>query len=272
MSRLCRFAKQHVTVAVGGDGADELFCGYDTFRAVRLAEHYARCVPRPLHRAIRAVCAWLPDGHGYMSFPFRLRRMLQGLSYGPRLWNPVWLGGLEPAAFEDCFRDPASQEEIYAEAIELWDSSPSRDVIDRTTQFYVKLYFQDGILTKLDRAGMQHALEVRCPFLDVDLVEFVRRLPQSLKFRGSRGKYLLRKSMQSVLPPGIVDQAKHGFPFPVAKWLQAGNIPHEAIRPLSGQRAEFLASRWRSHRQGRRDERLLLWSQWVMNRFLTRNA
>ena len=249
-SQLCRAARQHITVAVGGDGADELFCGYDTFRAARLAERYARCMPRPLHAAIRAAFAWLPDGHGYMSLSYRLRRMLRGLSYAPRLWNPVWLGGLEPSEFDKCFVDAVDHEEIYSEAIDLWDSSPALDAVDRTMQFYVKLYFANGILTKLDRAGMQHGLEMRCPFLDVDLVEFITRLPQSLRCGGSRGKYLLRKSMQGLLSEDTVNQAKHGFPFPVAKWFKSGQISHDGIRPLPNQQAGFFEGRLHSHLHG----------------------
>src|SRR5262249_8087745 len=93
---LCRTARPSVTVAFGGDGADELFGGYATFRAVTLASLYAKLVPRPVHEAVRMAAALLPTRYGYMSFDFRLRRMLRGLSYGPELWNPVWLGPLDP--------------------------------------------------------------------------------------------------------------------------------------------------------------------------------
>ena len=263
-SLLCRRAHRNVTVAIGGDGADELFCGYNTFRAVRLARLYAKIVPHPVHEAVRMAAALLPTRYGYMSFDFRLRRLLRGLSYGPELWNPVWLGPLDPAELAECFLEPADPECIYSEAIDLWEHCGYEHAIDRTTQFYVKLYLQDGILAKLDRAGMGSSLEVRCPFLDTELVDFVRQLPRAMKIRSLQTKYLLRRAMRQLLPSSVVSRKKHGFPFPVGQWLRDGHIREDSCRSLCGQRPEFIQQRWLSHLQGRSDERLFLWSQWIL--------
>ena len=262
---LCRTARRRVTVALGGDGADELFCGYDTFRAVRLAERYARLIPRPVHQAVRVAAALLPTRYGYMTFDFRLRRLLRGLSYRPEFWNPVWLGPLGPAELSECFNDPVDPECVYSEAIDLWDGCGYEDAIDRATQFYVKLYLQDGILAKIDRAGMLSSLEVRSPFLDTELVDFIRRLPGAMRFRKSQTKYLLRRAMQGLLPPGVLSRKKHGFPFPAGEWLRNGQLREDSFRPVSGQRPEFVAERWRRHQQGQSDERQFLWSQWVLS-------
>jgi len=270
-SYLCRIARQNVTVALGGDGADELFCGYDTFRAMRLAAQYARMIPRPVHEAIRMAAALLPTRFGYMTFDFRLRRLLRGLSYGREIWNPVWLGPLGPAELAECFVEPADPECIYSEAISLWEGCPQDDAIDRTTQFYVKLYLQDGILAKIDRAGMWNSLEVRCPFLDMELVEFIRRLPRQLRFRKSQTKYLLRQAMRPLLPPAVVSRRKHGFPFPAAAWLRNGPFREDSFLAICGQRTEFVRQRWQRHRIGRSDERLFLWSQWVLGQYLSRS-
>lgn len=262
---LCRTARGNVTVALGGDGADELFCGYDTFQAVRLARLYSKVVPRPLHAAVRTAAAWLPTRYGYMSFDFRLRRMLHGLSYGPELWNPVWLGPLGPAELAECFFEPVDPECIYSEAIDLWEASGYENDVDRTTQFYVKLYLEGGILPKIDRAGMWNSLEVRCPFLDTELVDFIRRLPTEMRIRGSQTKYLLRRAMKPLLPPSVVSRKKHGFPFPAGEWLQNGNLHEDSFRPGPGQRFEFIRERWHRHRRGQSDERLFLWSQWILS-------
>jgi len=271
-SLLCRTARRNVTVALGGDGADELFCGYDTFRAVRLAGLYAKMVPRPVHEAARMAAALLPTRYGYMSFDFRLRRLLRGLSYGPELWNPVWLGPLGPSELVDCFFEPADPESIYSEAIELWEGCGYKDPIDRTTQFYVKLYLQDDILAKLDRAGMWSSLEVRCPFLDNELVEFIRRLPPAMRFRRSQTKYLLRRAMQPLLPSRVLSQKKHGFPFPAGEWLRNGRLREDSFRPFCGQRPDFVRQRWERHQAGQSDERLFLWSQWVLCQSLSNRA
>ena len=166
----------NVTVALGGDGADELFCGYDTFRAVRLARLYAKFVPHPVHEAVRLAAALLPTWYGYMSFEFRLRRLFGGLSHGPESSGPRLARAADPAELAECFLEPVEPERVYSEAIDLWDRCGSEDPMDRTTQFYVKLYLQDGILAKIDRAGMWNSLEVRSPFLDIELVDFIRRL------------------------------------------------------------------------------------------------
>jgi asparagine synthase (glutamine-hydrolysing) len=266
---LCRTARHNVTVALGGDGADELLCGYDTFRAVKLAGLYAKVVPRPVHAAIRTAAALLPTRYGYMSFDFRLRRLLRGLSCGPELWNPVWLGPLSPAELADCFLEPADPECVYSEAIDLWEHCGYEHAIDRTTQFYVKLYLQDGILAKLDRAGMWNSLEVRSPFLDTELVDFIRRLPRGMKICKSQTKYVLRRAMRQLLPSSVLSRKKHGFPFPAGAWLRNGHFCEDSFPSVCGQRPEFVKERWRRHQKGHSDERLFLWSQWILGQSLS---
>ncbi|HEY9073520.1 MAG TPA: asparagine synthetase B family protein, partial [Desulfobaccales bacterium] len=188
---LCRETRQEVTVALGGDGGDELFAGYDPFRALRWAQLYEKFIPRTIHAAIRLVAARLPTSFANLSLDFKIKRALRGLSYPRFLWNSVWLGPLEPSELEDLFREPTDIEEVYEEAIQAWENCPQTDLIDKTLQFYVNLYLQDDILVKADRASMMNSLEVRSPFLDIDLVNFVRRIPSSYKFRQGQTKYLL---------------------------------------------------------------------------------
>jgi asparagine synthase (glutamine-hydrolysing) len=121
---LCREARREVKVALGGDGADELFAGYDPFRALRAAQAFARLVPRRIHPALRLLAARLPTSHRYMSTAFRVQRALRGLAWPPALWNPVWLGPCEPAELEALLDAPVDVEQVYSEAIEAWDAAP----------------------------------------------------------------------------------------------------------------------------------------------------
>jgi asparagine synthase (glutamine-hydrolysing) len=258
---LCRFARRRVTVALSGDGGDELFAGYDPFRALRPARLYQAAMPGPVHRAVSAVVARLPVSPKNMSLDFKLKKTLSGLSWPPRLWNPVWLAPLDPEAARTVFENPMPVEELYDEAIALWDEGGGRGLChyDRTTEFYANFYLQNDILTKMDRAAMSTSLESRAIFLDNDLVDFCRRLPARFKFRHGRGKYLLRKALDGMLPGDILDRPKKGFGIPLTTWLRT--VPAEVPRrPVPGVRMPAIDRLWADHRAGTVDNRLPLWA------------
>ncbi|MFW5856488.1 MAG: asparagine synthase (glutamine-hydrolyzing), partial [Planctomycetota bacterium] len=188
---LCGEARRQVTVALGGDGADELLAGYDPFRALGPARLYHRCLPGPLRRGVRWMANRLPVSHRNMSFDFRLKRTLRGLAFPPGAWLPAWIGPLAATETDALFGGSRlPPEELYAEALSLWERCPAADDISRTVEFYVRLYLQNDILVKVDRASMMHSLEVRSPFLDRDLVDFVRRLPPDYRYRRQCTKFL----------------------------------------------------------------------------------
>ena len=253
---LCRFARTKVTVALSGDGGDGLFAGYDPFRALRLAELYQKIIPQPLHKALRLLAARLPVSHKNISLDFKIKRTLRGLDHPAKLWNPVWLGALEPSDLARLTQSRFSIEEIYSESIEAWESCAATDPIDRTLQFYTEIYLQDGILAKADRASMMNSLEVRSPFLDIEVADFARRLPHQFKLRGKTTKYLLKRAAEKLLPADIVHRKKKGFGTPVGAWLRSGRIAPEATNPLL---KNYLAA----HLAGRSDERLHLWCEYV---------
>ncbi|HCR13220.1 MAG TPA: asparagine synthase (glutamine-hydrolyzing) [Solidesulfovibrio sp.] len=262
---LCRETRSHVTVALGGDGADELFAGYDPFKAIRVAQCYSRLAPKPVHDALALLAARLPVGHGYMAMSFKINRFLCGLSHPPRFWNPVWLGPLDPEGIAALFREPVDPEELYSEAVEVFDACPSRDMVDKTMEFYTRLYMQDDILVKTDRAGMMHSLEVRAPFLDGELTDYVRRIPHRFKFRNGTTKYILKKALEPLLPRHVIYRKKQGFGVPVGRWLADGLLPMGQASPLEAPLdAGYVAARIREQRQGRADHRLFLWNFWVL--------
>lgn len=262
---LSRFTRRHVTVALGGDGGDELFAGYDTFRGLGQAAAYDRLVPRPLHQALRALANRLPVSHANLSFDFKIKRGLRGASYPAKVWNPVWLGALEPHEIARLTGQPAPLEDLYSEAIETWDSCPQQNLLDRTLQFYTEIYLQDGILAKVDRASMMHGLEARSPFLDLEVANFARRLPGTFKLRDGTTKYLLKKALEPLLPHDIIYRKKKGFGTPVGAWFRTGRL---APRPDG----KFLAEKLAAHRAGRADERLYLWCQLCLGEWLARRT
>ena len=261
---LCRFARRHVTVALSGDGGDELFAGYDPFRALRMAGLYSKMVPRPLHKALRLLAARLPVSHANISLDFKIKRTLRGLDHPSRLWNPVWLGALEPSELARLTDSRFSIEEIYSEAIEAWESCSVQNPVDRTLQFYTEIYLQDGILAKADRASMMNSLEVRSPFLDIEVANFARRLPHHYKLRGKTTKYLLKRAVEELLPHDIIYRSKKGFGTPVGSWLRSGRIAPEANSPM-------LREKLSAHLAGKSDERLYLWCEHVWQQWQLRN-
>ncbi len=262
---LCQETRKHVTVALAGDGGDELFAGYDPFRALGMAEWYDRLVPGTVHQAIRMAVAALPSTHRNMSLDFRLKRTLRGLSYPRRLWNAVWLGPLDPRDLEALFREPTDIEEVYAEAIEQWEACKQENLIDKTLQFYTKLYLQDDILVKADRASMMNSLEVRAPFLDIELVDFVRKIPHAYKYRNGQTKYILKKALEPVLPREILYRAKKGFGVPIGRWFQEGSLSLDGNGTFPYLHAPYLAGMAEEHRACRMDHRAALWNVWLLN-------
>ena len=263
---LCREARKRVTVALGGDGGDELFAGYDPFRALALARAYRSVVPRALHQGIRLAMSRLPTSHRNISLDFRIKRTLRGLSYRPALWNPVWMGPLEPTELQEVLGEPVDVEELYAEAIEEWDACRSGTLIDRTLQFFTNLYLANDILVKTDRVSMMNSLEVRSPYLDIDLVERVRRLPSHLKYRRGTTKYILKKALEPLLPRDVLYRSKKGFGAPVGRWFQDGRLTLPQRVSFDGMTFDsFLSRRLDEHRRGSHDHRLFLWSLWLLH-------
>jgi asparagine synthase (glutamine-hydrolysing) len=260
---LSQFTRKHVTVALGGDGGDELFAGYDPFKALGKAAAYARLVPRPVHQAIRLLAARLPVSHQNMSLDFKIKRTLVGLSHPPRLWHPVWMGALEPRELGELFADPAKTEEVYSEAIEAWDRFPGLALPDRALQFWTRLYLPDDILAKVDRASMLCALEARSPFLDVEMADVARRIPWQLKLRQGRTKWILKRALEPLLPAEIIHRKKKGFGMPIGRWLREGRFHFDETAPPPFRGSAFTARKLQNHLANRSDERLYLWSAWI---------
>ena len=259
---LSRFTREHVTVALSGDGGDELFAGYDPFKALTPAAIYAGLVPRGLHRGFRKLAELLPYSNRNMSLDFKLRRTLKGLSWPAQYWNPVWMSPADPDMIAEIFQKPLRADELYEEALALWDGSRG-SLLDRSLEFYTNFYLPDDILTKVDRASMMVSLESRAVFLDNDLAEFCRRLPGRFKMRGGSRKWLLKKALNGWLPDSALARPKKGFGIPLAKWLRQWPCPDfngPGADRMSMFKPSVLERFWQRHASGEAEERLLLFT------------
>ena len=262
---LCRFARKTVTVALGGDGGDELFAGYDPFRALGPAALYQRWIPASVHAVVRGLAGKLPVSHQNLSLDFKLKRTLAGLSYPPSLWNPVWMSPLTPVDLDALFGSKVSPEELYSESFAAWEKAPNAHLVDRSLQWWTQLYLQDGILAKVDRASMLNSLEARSPFLDIEVANLARKIPHSLKLRNGATKWILKKALSPLVPADILNRPKKGFGMPIGRWIRSGRFNPGALpAPLS---PEFVTRKLQAHLAGKADERLFLWSAWMLSRW-----
>jgi asparagine synthase (glutamine-hydrolysing) len=274
-------ARREVTVALGGDGGDELFAGYDRYKGQRIAELYAT-VPAVLrHKLLRPVFARLPDSYGYNSFSAKLR----------------WLDRIADSRGFERYADSAAWLRFPHEMKRRLFTEPHQAMIERSvSEHLLKRYFEDGSasdpldrilhadcntrltenqLPIVDRMSMAHSLELRSPFLDRRIAEFAMRIPAELKLKRGRLKYITREVARRYLPKSIVDRPKKGFGFPLAKWLQgplAGllqSVIDESRFVARGLfRREALQELQDEHVGGRKDHNYRLWMFFNLEMFL----
>ncbi len=267
---MCQLAREQVTVALGGDGSDELFAGYDPFMALSPARKYSRMVPSLMHKGLTKLVGSTPVSHRNMSFDFKLKKFFMGLGFDAEVRNPIWLGCLPPSHLGKLFCEHINVKEVYSEAISAWQFADSDNDIDRTLQFYSELYLQNGILTKMDRAGMLNSLEVRSPFLDIDFVDLIRTIPAQLKFSGKETKNILKESLKPVLPPEILYRSKKGFGMPIAKWFYEKTLEIDPKRFNGLFDAGFVETLSKEHVNGRANWGAFLWAHYVLERWADR--
>lgn len=278
---LSQFTRERVTVALGGDGGDELFAGYPTYLAHQVANRYER-VLEPLQPTLAFLGNLLPVSDANISFDFKVKKFLSGIGFRDGIRNYVWLGSFSFSELPEVLSFEISSQfdrTRLVEEISFYEKGfPWKNRIGLLQYLDLKLYLQESILVKVDRASMASSLEVRAPFLDHELVEFVMGLPSSLKLKGFTSKYLLKKSAEPYLPDEIIKRKKKGFGVPIAKWVK-GPLKEMAMDLLSPGRLKtegFLNSQYvekllQDHLMNKKDNRkqlwtLLVWELWV-NRY-----
>lgn len=206
-----KLARQYMTVVLGGDGADELLGGYGTFDAYEMHAK-ASWVPSGVWRGLETLVEnALPVSHRYFAFDFKLKSFLRGAQYKNPQNLAVWLGAFTSKEVQSLVKHPLAPLPIYYSGAYLGNGN----TFDLATLLHLKGYLANDILVKFDRATMAASLEARTPFLDVDLAEFVLRLPANYK----KHKRILRHVMAGRLPNEILTRKKQGFGIPIGRWL-----------------------------------------------------
>src|SRR3989338_459018 len=221
-SLLSKFTRERVKVALAGDGGDELLAGYPPFQDLKFVKLF-RKFPQLLRKIIQGMVDYLPVSFNNFSFDFRVKRILSGYDFSPEIQNQIWLGSFLPKENQKLFsKETVSQidfNESFLITQKLIEEVKKEPLENRLIYLYLKQYLADDILVKADRASMFASLEVRAPFLDYRLVEFINSLPYHLKLKGFKTKYILKRLMKNKLPENIINRPKKGFGLPIAKWL-----------------------------------------------------
>ena len=223
-------ARAHVTVALSGDGGDELFGGYDTYHADRLARRISAVVPQPAASVLAGLTSLFPPSEQKKGLVNKLKRFMTGLAGAPpEIGHYRWMTYLSPAAkrrlYTPALRAALSGTDVYRPVREALRSAGTDDVLNRQLYTDLSIYLADDILVKVDRMSMATSLETRAPFLDVDVMELAFSMPGHLKIRGGARKYVLKRAMTDTLPPSILRRQKEGFSIPMKNWLKRELAP-----------------------------------------------
>lgn len=271
--------REKVTVALGGDGADELFAGYEHYIGFKIAEWY-NTLPRAVReKAIEPLCRHLPASAGYINPRLAVATFLQG-AHAPA-WQRVqtMLTAFTPEMQRELWQQPDADflqaDTLFGPTREHYDHWKNAKPLERAFHVYARQFLLDDILVKVDRCSMMHSLEVRAPFLDKDVANFAARLPVEYRLNGFKRKYLLKKSCADLLPKEILTRNKRGFQIPVAAWLRGKLRP--LVEELLGvehlrQQGLFAPAVVRglvdAHMSGKADLRKPLWTLLVLQLWL----
>jgi asparagine synthase (glutamine-hydrolysing) len=260
---LSRMTKAGATVALSGEGADELFGGYLMQRASLLADRARRLPPAVLRGLLAAARRW-PVSDDKIAFEYKLKRFLEGCLMPAARAHIHWSG-----TFDDQERRALIQPELPP-ALDSVIEGMGEGLQD-FLEFDQKYFLPDNMLTKVDRTSMAHSIEVRPPFLDHRIVEFANSLPAGLKIRGSRQKVILRNLMRGKLPPAILTRKKVGFDIPTHDWFRGPLRPllEEALAFASAEHGEFfqiprIEAHGRAHLERRANLGFHLWGLMIL--------
>jgi len=277
--RVCELARKHVKVALSGDGGDEHFAGYRRYRWFRYEERMRAVMPLTLRRPLFGTLGKLYPKADWAPKVFRAKTTFEALARDTVEGYFHGVSLLSDAQRKQLF-SPAFKRELQGyEAVEVLRRhaavSPTDDPLSLVQYLDMKTYLVGDILTKVDRASMAHALEVREPLLDHELMGWVSGLPTDLKLRGTEGKYLLKKSMEPYLPHDVLYRKKMGFSVPLAAWFR-GPLAKTIRSVVLGERLastglfnqDFLREVVEAHQSGRRDYSVILWTVLMFDAFL----
>jgi asparagine synthase (glutamine-hydrolysing) len=274
---LSAMAREHVTVALNGDGGDELFGGYTRYVS-NLASANLSGLPVPLRALLARLGSAIPVSGRIDSWPSRIRRVSAMLPLDPADRYFAYMSHLSglrrEELYEDSFREGLDLARARETILAAWRESSASEVLDKMLDTDVRTYLPGDLLAKVDIASMSYALEARSPLLDHELMEFVASLPTTEKVRGREKKVIFRDALRGWVPDQILDAPKRGFHPPLAEWLRGdlrGLARELLLDPVARERrhfrSDYVATLIDRHARGVEDHsqgiwRLMMYELW----------
>ena len=279
---LSELTRGHVTVALSGDGGDELFAGYERYRALWLSRRMQRWFPVHKLPGIGLVQR-LPDNSKRRSLVRRAKRFLEAFGQDDARrylnWLQIFPESLRADIYTDDFVTQLPGDDPFEFLETCWNRSEDRDVVTRASLSDVFSYLPCDLCTKVDIASMAHSLEVRQPMLDHRVVEFAASLPVEYKFRGKRGKLLLEDTFGSMIPKSIFTRRKMGFGIPISNWFREELKPmvHDTLLAEDAKiapffRREAVQALVQAHENSEQNHGYRLWNLLILEKWLRRWA
>jgi asparagine synthase (glutamine-hydrolysing) len=279
--RVCQLARETVTVALSGDGADEAFAGYRRYKFQHAEERVRGMIPAGLRGPMLGAMGRLYPKADWAPQWMRAKSTLLNLAQpGDEAYARsvgVTLPETRNQLYTDGFKRSISGHRAEDRYVDAMRNAPARDPLDRAQYADLKIWLPGDILTKVDRTSMNVSLEAREPLLDYRLLEFAARLPVKYRLQGGEGKWLMKKTMESHLPHDILYRPKMGFVTPISAWFRgplAGDAEDVATKSRLAQSGWFdtnlLARMARDHKAGIADHGRLLWQMVMLDKALDR--
>lgn len=280
--QVCRLARERVTVALSGDGGDEVFAGYRRYRWHGYEERVRRRLPQGLRASVFGLAGQLYPKMDWGPKGLRAKSTFQALardSSNAYFHSVSTLSDdLRRQLYSDRLRSDLQAYEARHLLEALMQQAPAEEPLDKAIYADLKTYLPGDILTKVDRTSMATSLEVRVPILDHHLVEWAARLPLSLRLAGREGKYILKKTMEKQLPREVLYREKMGFAVPLAKWFRGPLKQRVSTQLRNGLLGDtglfdigFISRLLDAHASGISDHSTAIWSLLMFESFLRRS-
>ena len=250
-----QLASKHVKSVLSGDGGDEIFGGYEIFKYLKMFNLFEFFINKKTSSLLELFLFALPVSKRNLSFDFKLRRYLRGIQFPKEYRNTMFLSSISISELEELFNEKINTDEFFEDLKIFYEKCKKLNYFDKTLMYFVQYYLPDLVCARADRAGMLNSLEIRSPFLNPKILNFVLTRSNKEKADLFQTKKMLRNLLKRRLPKSHVDPEKTGFTFPIQSWLDI-----EKIKNFEKLNSQKLMEMRKKHLSGKTEYRNFFYS------------